>query len=223
MEAEALMSLKSWYERVSSIPQETDDQETLRFWRLLPLLPRLKVLDLGCAEGRLSVLLSFSHEVTASDISQGYLSQVPNHVQHTVLADIEEGIEPFNGETFHAVYFMDVIEHLKSPFQALTNIRRLLKPGGVLFINTPNVMSWRQFRLHLTKPRLEPDYFRKDQLTDLHLCTYDYFSLNKLLAFTGFRARLLSPHYFSRNLLVSCRKAEPINIEAQVSYWEGLK
>jgi SAM-dependent methyltransferase len=35
-----------------------------------------------------------------------------------------------------------VIEHVRSPFDFLQEIHRVLKPGGTLFIATPSIDSW---------------------------------------------------------------------------------
>lgn len=39
--------------------------------------------------------------------------------------------------SFDAVFMLEVLEHVKTPQAALDEIRRILKPGGVLFLSTP--------------------------------------------------------------------------------------
>ena len=41
---------------------------------------------------------------------------------------------PFESETFDAVFAHAILYHLKDPFKALTELHRLLKPGGVIGI-----------------------------------------------------------------------------------------
>ena len=47
---------------------------------------------------------------------------------------------PFKSNTFDLVYFTDIIEHLpkNTEIHALMEIYRVLKPGGVLILTTPN-------------------------------------------------------------------------------------
>lgn len=44
---------------------------------------------------------------------------------------------PFKDESFDAVISMDVLEHVTDPFAAAREIARVLKPGGVLYIDLP--------------------------------------------------------------------------------------
>lgn len=46
---------------------------------------------------------------------------------------------PLATGSFAVVVMFDVIEHLGSPFAAVSEIRRVLAPGGHLFLTTPNV------------------------------------------------------------------------------------
>ncbi len=54
--------------------------------------------------------------------------------------NIEAETFPYDDDSFDVVLFCEIIEHLLSdPVHALTEIRRVLKPGGDLVLTTPNV------------------------------------------------------------------------------------
>jgi glycosyltransferase involved in cell wall biosynthesis/SAM-dependent methyltransferase len=54
--------------------------------------------------------------------------------------NIEEDRFPYEDDQFDVVLFCEIIEHLLSdPVHALSEIRRVLKPGGLLVLTTPNV------------------------------------------------------------------------------------
>ena len=54
--------------------------------------------------------------------------------------NIEAETFPYDDNSFDVVLFCEIIEHLLSdPVHALTEIRRVLKPGGDLVLTTPNV------------------------------------------------------------------------------------
>src|SRR5947209_757416 len=54
--------------------------------------------------------------------------------------NIEEDAFPYEDDSFDVVLFCEIIEHLLSdPVHALVEIRRVLKPGGILVLTTPNV------------------------------------------------------------------------------------
>jgi glycosyltransferase involved in cell wall biosynthesis/SAM-dependent methyltransferase len=54
--------------------------------------------------------------------------------------NIEKDAFPYDSDFFDVVLCCEIIEHLLSdPVNALTEIKRILKPGGVLVLTTPNV------------------------------------------------------------------------------------
>lgn len=54
--------------------------------------------------------------------------------------NVETDRFPYEDNSFDVVLFCEIIEHLLSdPVHALTEIRRVLKPGGSLILTTPNV------------------------------------------------------------------------------------
>ncbi len=55
-----------------------------------------------------------------------------------------EKILPFQDETFDIIICNDVLEHLENPVAALENIKKALKKGGILYINTPNLNFFRK-------------------------------------------------------------------------------
>lgn len=44
---------------------------------------------------------------------------------------------PFKDDSFDAIMSLDVLEHVTDPFAAARELARVLKPGGILFINLP--------------------------------------------------------------------------------------
>jgi GT2 family glycosyltransferase len=56
------------------------------------------------------------------------------------LFNIEAGRFPYEDDSFDVVLFCEIIEHLTAdPVAALREIKRVLRPGGVLVLTTPNV------------------------------------------------------------------------------------
>ncbi len=68
----------------------------------------------------------------------------------------EEDTYPDN--TFNVVLMSDVIEHLRDPFQVMSSVQRVLRPGGVVIISTPNIATW-SGRLLQIKPEEHLYYF----------------------------------------------------------------
>src|SRR5687767_7451022 len=44
---------------------------------------------------------------------------------------------PVKSETVDLVYCISVLEHVRDPYQVMREIRRILKPGGLVYISVP--------------------------------------------------------------------------------------
>ncbi len=77
-----------------------------------------------------------SHEVKFNDFKTGESSSSDLKYNHF---NIEEDPFPYDDASFDVVLFCEIIEHLlKDPFSVLKEIKRVLKPGGILILTTPN-------------------------------------------------------------------------------------
>jgi 2-polyprenyl-3-methyl-5-hydroxy-6-metoxy-1,4-benzoquinol methylase len=235
------------YEAVSKIPQELDDKKLDVFVNLIPKDRKYKILDLGCAEGKLAVrLASEGHAVTASDISTNYLRQTSQLALNkkvrleTVLCDVEGDVSCFPN-SFDFIFMMDVLEHLRSPIKGLENLSELLEPEGSLFIDTPNACSVSNFAIHVWNRRKVTN-LREGELTSLHLQIYDLLTLEKVCNFAGLnvkrviptkvgiprlvRSRTLARVFpaLSESLLIECaRFPKRMNLEKWVAMWDAEK
>lgn len=55
--------------------------------------------------------------------------------------DFEKDRLPFQDEEANVVVITEVIEHLANPVNILKEIKRILKPSGIMVISTPNVYN----------------------------------------------------------------------------------
>ncbi len=98
----------------------------------------------------------------------------------------KDGRLPYEDARFDAVVSMDVIEHLVDPLPWLNEALRVLKPGGVLFLTTPNYASrslrWLETTVLEAIARLQGFSRRK-----LHPSKLDQGSLRALLTQAGAR------------------------------------
>jgi SAM-dependent methyltransferase len=102
--------------------------------------PDSRVLDLGCGRG--GVVERFWREVR---LAVGIDSDAPSLTEHRtagmpVIQALGETL-PFADEAFDLVVCVWVLEHLADPAAALSEVRRVLRPGGHFVFLTPNLRN----------------------------------------------------------------------------------
>lgn len=103
------------------------------------------MLEAGCGTGRfvfsasslvdLAVGVDFSNEAINTAIQHRSLTNAKNNILFC-LAEIQN--LPFADNTFDLILSLGVIEHFSNPVQLLLEMRRVLKPEGILFLEVPN-------------------------------------------------------------------------------------
>ena len=144
-----------------------------------------RVLEIGCGRGiLLETLVNRGFEVHGVELHeqafQGIDPRVKQHVSET-LSDLH-----FPAGHFDEVIIWHVLEHLPDPRGTVREIRRILKPGGVMVVAVPNFASWqsrwsKNAWFHLDLPR--------------HLFHFPVESLKRLITREGLHCT--GTHHFS--------------------------
>lgn len=116
----------------------------LRTVRDLDLPAGAKVLDAPCGDGEVTIgLAKAGFEVSGADIVPELLPEAKARLGDRFrLADLT-GKLPWPDGTFDLVLSIEGIEHLEDPFAFVRDVHRLLRPGGILVLTTPNIASLR--------------------------------------------------------------------------------
>ncbi len=135
-----------------------------------PQLKGLEVLEIGCGEGYGAATLSASvKSITGVDVDPAIILHAEKkYGSANCLFKVYDGNQlPFANHSFDAIVSLQVIEHIMNDEQYLGEIVRVLRPGGVLILTTPN-------RVYRLKPGQKP-------WNRFHVREYEMNELKKLV------------------------------------------
>jgi 2-polyprenyl-3-methyl-5-hydroxy-6-metoxy-1,4-benzoquinol methylase len=149
-----------------------------RQYRHLPRLPMGGgiLLDVGCGDGAfLSLARACGWDVVGLDPDP----EAAANASRQGLTVHQGGIEYFQGQSglFDVITLNHVIEHVHEPVEVLKACRTLLKPGGRLWLETPNIDGFGHARFQKNWRGLE---------TPRHLVLFNRRSIREALVSAGF-------------------------------------
>jgi len=148
---------------------------------ILEMLPQFKLkdkklIDIGCSTGfLLDEARKLGWEVSGVELSEWAAKYAKEKFGLNIYnSSLKKANIPNN--SYDVAIMLDTIEHVLDPRAVLFEIQRILKPGGILYVNTPDIES-NSSRL------LKAKWWGINQF---HLCYFSKRTLTDLLAFTGF-------------------------------------
>ncbi len=122
------------------------------------LLPgeRLRVLEAGCGSTS-HIDLGRPMELSGIDVSQAQLGRHAR-LDHSLLGDLQTF--PLPRAYFDVVVCWDVLEHLPRPADAIRNMLESLRPGGMLVLAFPHLLSVKGLITRLTPYRFHRWFYR---------------------------------------------------------------
>jgi len=142
------------------------------------LQPGQKILDAGCGPGSISVGLAKAvgpkGELVAIDVDEGIVARAAATLATSGAANASCAVaslydlSSFADDSFDVAYANQVLQHLSDPVAALAELRRVVRPGGLVAVRDadyssmtgwPNEMAeWRRiYRQTCRKNNAEPD------------------------------------------------------------------
>ncbi len=99
-----------------------------------------KVLEVGCGEGYgVGILAPKTNEYIAIDKFQTNLDAYTKKFEQVVFEQVSVPPLPYPDNTFDYIVSFQVIEHIEEDEALVKEMQRVLKPGGVMIMTTPNI------------------------------------------------------------------------------------
>ncbi len=162
-------------------------------------------LDIGCSMGYvLEAARALGLEPVGTDVSEFAARFCREHGFEARQGSMTA--LPFAAARFAVVTMKHVLEHTPDPRAALREVRRVLRPGGALFIAVPDPRYGRAVRNPLRSRHYGPRRSKQ------HFIYYTPGTLARLLAEEGFRTVRVNPHIVHRH-------ATPATRALQLATW----
>lgn len=151
--------------------------------------PPGQFLDIGCGTGRLlHVAQRAGWTVKGLELSPEMAERVAELLDVEIMAGDFLDMEPPSEDLgrFDVVCLRHVIEHLPDPLRTMSSISRLLRRGGLLLLEMPNVEAWsKRWNRALVRAGLHQRQFPADMQAG-HCNEYCRESMDYLARRTGF-------------------------------------
>lgn len=138
-----------------------------------------RVLDLASGSGAMTLrLLDNGFNVESTDlVDEGFRlhGQVPFYK-----ADFNTNFHTAMKGPYDAVTALEIIEHLENPRHFLRECMALLKPGGLLFLSTPNIDTPRSVLRFIRKGHFR-QFGEEDYRTSGHITPVSQWQLEKMV------------------------------------------
>lgn len=163
---------------------EPADERRRRAFLLEHVPAGARVLDVGCGDGRFAAeLVRIGAHPVGIDVAAEPLRRARERHPELDLRQVpSEGAWPLRDASFDAVWAGEVIEHVADTAGWLSEIRRVLAPGGRLLLSTPAHGRLRVLWLACSRRAFEAHF---DPRAD-HLRFYTRAGLTRLLGELGF-------------------------------------
>lgn len=144
-----------------------------------------KLLDVGAGLGLfLSLAKENDWDVYGTEVSDYALSNLKSSLGPNIFSGFIEEVD-IPSESFDVVTLWHVLEHTTNPLSCLTQVKRILKKNGLVFVAVPNTNSLFLFFRKLFKR--ESQFLFDEKTHEPHLYFFSPKTLKEMVAKAGFK------------------------------------
>jgi SAM-dependent methyltransferase len=135
--------VRDYYEELwRELPDELEppEFELRRRFLLADIRPGLRMLDVGCGDGRFTAeAAAAGATVTGVEVADAAIDRARARYPDLEFRRVEiDGFLPFEDGSFDIAWASEVIEHVSDTARWLSEVRRVLRPRGVILLTTPS-------------------------------------------------------------------------------------
>ena len=170
-----------------------------------------RVLDVGCGSSR---IIGFTRMVGLDIVlaKLRYARRYGNPLVHGSIFEL-----PFKDSAFDCVICSEVIEHVPADERVFSELERVLEPGGVLILGTPDYDRWRWRALEWLYGRLAPGGY-----ADEHITHYSRANLAAFMQARGFTIERVD-YVGGSEMIFALRKATGVVAPRPLPVAAGLR
>lgn len=148
---------------------------------------KLRHLDVGCSAGfMIEVGIKHGFDSYGVEFSKEAISKADVQTQSRIINSDVNQLSDSKESKFDLVTCFDIVEHVQDPFIFLASLKRLLNPGGLLVLTTPDPEHSLAKIMGTKWPMLQPMQ---------HTIIFSKSGLKSVLDQTGFEELVSSPAY----------------------------
>jgi len=171
---------------------EDQEQEYLATFRedvrrIREFVPSGRILEVGCGYGYfLQCALDAGYDAYGIDLSPAAVKWASTRHPGRVFCGLLEEVPEIQDQKYDVIFGSHLIEHLTEPSEFLREASRLLRPGGLVVMVTPNIKS--------LLSRVSGSRWVSFKIPE-HVSYYDPATITKLLNRTGYTVRAVDSAY----------------------------
>ena len=161
-------------------------ESNLLFLRKSGLLDTSKrILEIGSGRGALvSKLREMGHDAIGTEVNPEYMAYAKDEYGlDLVTISTATTALPFEDKDFDIVVSFDVFEHIPKTKEHVTEVKRVLKPGGSYLVCTPN--KWTNIPFEILKEKSLTKY------KEYHCALHNYWQIQERFHKAGFTTRFI--------------------------------
>ena len=175
------MSFRRWGEKMSNAYLQGNIYSNIDFITKSGILnKKIKILEIGSGNGNLlNYLYKEGYNICGIEINEIFIKNAKEEFGEDLPIYYYNGeILSYKENSFDVILSFDVFEHIKNTNKHLSEVRRILKPGGFYLFCTPNKITNAPYEIWWTKSLTS---WKKE-----HCSLHSYWNLKKRLSLNNF-------------------------------------